>query len=380
LLFVRMRESAAKDLFLLDLDGDGRPVGEPRLLRTFPHYAGYLTWTADGREVLMAAGDQDDSLRLARLSIDAPDREPRFLDLPEGRLYRVVVARGAPRLVYEHSTEEYDLWQVRDGLAVAERHALSSTRNEDDPQFAPDGSRIAFVSDRSGRTDVWAARADGTQPSQLTSLGAVSDPRWFPDGTSLVFERREANGNMAVYRVGAAGGEPRRLTDASANDSDPTVSRDGRWIYFTSGRTGQSEVHRMAAEGGQVTQVTRGGGEFALETADGASIVFARTPVGQIARLAYRDLWRMPTGGGPEAPLPVSTFSGTYTTGSTGVYFVPRETSIPVSLYDFATRAVRPLRGVPPRVGEFTVSPDGRTVVFTDYAARADLMMVEGFR
>src|SRR5690348_9607649 len=75
-----------------------------------------------------------------------------------------------------------------DGSSV--RTLISSTRDDVNPQFSPDGSRIAFVSTRSGHPEIWACNSDGSKAVQLTSFGgaAVNDPRWSPDGERIAFD------------------------------------------------------------------------------------------------------------------------------------------------------------------------------------------------
>jgi Tol biopolymer transport system component len=70
-------------------------------------------------------------------------------------------------------------------------------------------------------------------------------------------------------------------------------SRDGRWLYFTSNRTGTFELWKMPSTGGEPRQLTKRGGVVAYETVDGQWIYFTnRWPVG--------SLWRMPAEGGDE--------------------------------------------------------------------------------
>ena len=60
--------------------------------------------------------------------------------------------------------------------------------------------------------------------------------------------------------IGADGGPPRRLTDDPAEDDNPRWSRDGRWIYFHSNRSGEDQIWKIPAEGGEAVQVTKQGG------------------------------------------------------------------------------------------------------------------------
>src|SRR5690606_19433174 len=116
---------------------------------------------------------------------------------------------------------------------------IASTRWDMSPQYAPDGTRIAFVSNRSGSYEIWVAGADGQGAVALTAFGGpiVGAPRWSHDGTALAFDAR-TDGNADVYVVDVAGGRPRRLTADPADDVAPSWSHDGRWIYFSASRSG----------------------------------------------------------------------------------------------------------------------------------------------
>ena len=58
-----------------------------------------------------------------------------------------------------------------------------------DPAWSPDGTRLAFISNRSGQSQIWLMNADGTGPVQLTNIphGTCAAPVWSPDGTRILF-------------------------------------------------------------------------------------------------------------------------------------------------------------------------------------------------
>jgi Tol biopolymer transport system component len=104
-----------------------------------------------------------------------------------------------------------------------------------DARFSPDGSKIAFVSNRSGSIEICVAQSTGEHLVRLTSLNGplTGSPRWSPDGRQIAFDSRAA-GNTDVYVISAEGGNPRRLTTEAFNEALPSWSRDGAWIYFCS--------------------------------------------------------------------------------------------------------------------------------------------------
>lgn len=68
----------------------------------------------------------------------------------------------------------------------------------------------------------------------------------------------------------------RRLTDDSADEVEASWSRDGKWIYFGSNKSGRFELYKMPAAGGTPVGITRGGGVRGVESVDGKWVYFAK--------------------------------------------------------------------------------------------------------
>jgi len=120
--------------------------------------------------------------------------------------------------------------------------------DDEEPQWSPDGSRIAFSSTRGGKGnyDIYVMQADGTGVTRLTDHPAPDqDPAWAADGKSLFFTS-ERNGRGEIYRVwldaggaggaGATGGQARRVDRVTSGWSRaimPATSRDGRYLAYS---------------------------------------------------------------------------------------------------------------------------------------------------
>ena len=95
---------------------------------------------------------------------------------------------GRPsRLVYVRSFQDTNIWRVETSASGAPAStppviSISSTRRDSTPHLSPNGRRMAFVSDRSGRWEIWLADPDGSNAVQLTSTGADSGARGPPSG------------------------------------------------------------------------------------------------------------------------------------------------------------------------------------------------------
>src|SRR5262249_49813951 len=177
------------------------------------------------------------------------------------------------RLVFTRFSLDMNIWELAAGES-APRQVVASTRWDGYPQLSPDGSRIAFSSNRSGPTEIWICDRDAKNATQLTSLGGEShSERWSPDGNLLVFACLR-NGNREIYTVRSDGGALRRLTTDRSLKGRPSFSRDGKWVYFYSDRTGANLIWKMPVDGGPAIQVTREGGDEAQESWDGKKVYF----------------------------------------------------------------------------------------------------------
>jgi Tol biopolymer transport system component len=103
--------------------------------------------------------------------------------------------------------------------------------------FSPDGSKIAFISDRDGQENIWVMNADGSSPRKVSSQREkrMALPVWTPDGSYIVARtggdsNNDGRGELWMWHVD--GGAGVRVTSESINASWPEVSPDGRFIYY----------------------------------------------------------------------------------------------------------------------------------------------------
>lgn len=124
-----------------------------------------------------------------------------------------------------------------------------------DPDWSPDGTQIAFVSDRSGSSEIYEMNADGSGVRQLTGLQGALAPAWSPDGSKIALAQA---GNI-IYVMNADGSGLTRLSDPNASDHDPAWSRDGAKIVFGTYREGNySVIYSMNPDGSGATRLTEG--------------------------------------------------------------------------------------------------------------------------
>jgi hypothetical protein len=106
-----------------------------------------------------------------------------------------------------------------DGTGVTRLTNDSATDSA--PNWSPDGSKIAFETNRDGNFEVYVMNADGSGLLNLTSNSASDrQPSWSPDGTQIAFQSNR-DGNFEIYKMDADGGWPTRLTNSPGADVNP---------------------------------------------------------------------------------------------------------------------------------------------------------------
>jgi Tol biopolymer transport system component len=124
--------------------------------------------------------------------------------------------------------------------------------------LAPERTRVAFSSNRSGSFDLYLMDSDGQRLRRLTSSsGGEGEPAWTPDGGHIVYTATTGTATQ-VWIMSADGGDNRQLTTASGGNHSPSVSPDGRTIAFVSARSGNHAVYTMNLDGTNQRRLTKG--------------------------------------------------------------------------------------------------------------------------
>ena len=161
----------------------------------------------------------------------------------------------------------------------ANRQRLSTIATYDDrnPAFSPDGTKIAFESNRDGNLEIYVMKSNGFGVTRLTnSPGSDTDPSWSPDGSTIVFSSQR-DPNAELYTVPAGGGTNTRLTNTPDGEHSPAWSPDGSKIVYENNGPDGIQIYSIPAAGGTPTRLTQDdtGGRSPNWTSDGL-IIFNR--------------------------------------------------------------------------------------------------------
>jgi serine/threonine protein kinase/Tol biopolymer transport system component len=327
------------DVFVQQLDSGYAPRGVPRPITHQGLYISGLAWSRDGGSLLYSGSRSwGVTFRLWRVGSNG-GQEPERLDLAGFRAMDPYVAPAGDRLAFSHITSNLDVWRYQLG-GVPEPFLTSSLAYNYLPQYSPDGSRIAFSSDRSGDViEIWTAAADGSQPVQLTKGPGRGQgtPRWSPDGRLVAFDSLGQDGISHIYVIDANGGRPRRVSSGTSSDFMPSWSHDGRWIYFYSNRSGRNEVWRVPFGEGAAQQITDNGGEVAFESMDGKTLFYTKSA-------NESPLFARSPNGGPERQVVDFVRSSCFAVLEDGIYYYGRpgsDNQHPIKFYEFSTKTNR---------------------------------------
>ncbi|RMH17499.1 MAG: amidohydrolase [Gemmatimonadetes bacterium] len=163
---------------------------------------------------------------------------PLQFEATEGTWMNVDVSPDGSTIVFDLLGDLYTM-PVEGGEAT---RITSGQAFDMQPRFSPDGSLIAFISDRDGMFNIWVVKPDGSEPRQVSDEDEreVNSPTWSPDGQYIFvrkhFVERRSLGAGAVWMYHVSGGRGVEVVERNGWQKDlgePALSPDGRYLYYS---------------------------------------------------------------------------------------------------------------------------------------------------
>jgi Tol biopolymer transport system component/DNA-binding winged helix-turn-helix (wHTH) protein len=354
--FVRVFDDKNQDLFVSQINGDSAP----RQMTFDRKVIHSLAWSAAGDEIYFVASDSDNQTNVRRVSASSGESQPVMTG--GEKITNLAVAPNEKTIAFVVNRQNLDIWRASKNQPT-EKKFVALTYSEQYPAFSPDGSHTAFLSNRSGKNEVWTADAEGKNMRQLTeSVISAAAPSFSPDGSTIAYSARSEKGSD-IYLVAVQGGTIRHLTEEPSLNTDPVWSADGAWIYFTSNRTGERNIWKIPSAGGETIQVTRQGALQAVAAPD-STVFFSRDNDNALRRATADDNEQI------VPALANANVAKVWTATAKGIYFLADAESetYKIKFYDFQTNQIRDVADnkFPANVlGSFAVSPDENTFLYT---------------
>jgi TolB protein len=256
-----------RDIYLMDWDG-----GNEQKITDHKSIAISPAWSRDGKKIAYTAfinrrignGPMTKNADLLMYEVDTKKRwiissrtgmNSGAEFFPDSNNLFLTLSQGGTADIYKMSGDGKNLDQFTFGPGKAMNV---------EPAISPDGTKVAFSSDRSGRPMIYVTGIKGGTVTRLTFAGHYNaTPSWSPDGKKIVFAGFDKEkSNFDVFIMNADGSNLERLTSAKkpngrwANNEDPSFSPDGRHVLFVSDRTGNKQLHIVATDGSNERRIT----------------------------------------------------------------------------------------------------------------------------
>jgi dipeptidyl aminopeptidase/acylaminoacyl peptidase len=275
LAFLSARDGARAQIWLLSRNG-----GEARRVSNLENGASNFEWSPD-------------STRFVCLTRTGP---------PPSKTSDV---RHYTHIYYKFNDTGY-FDEKRSHVAIIDVHTGASKQitdgdnwNDLDPHWSPDSSRIAFVSNRTGKefdldrnSDVWTIPATGGPLTKISDhTGPDTSPRWSPDGTKIAFLGAEDEDAPPIIYVAPASGGKSVAINKSFDQTATELqwAEQGRALYFDSGVKGETHLYRMDSSTGATTALTTGPRAVRSASVQGNKIAYLSNDFTHLDDLYVRD-------------------------------------------------------------------------------------------
>ncbi len=256
----------AGDILLQPLKADGSAAGTPQTIYHGPGIVRGFAWTPGGDDLIVCVQMSQTATFLNRLRA-----RPGSVLVPvsDAHCSGVAISARGDMIYAASGAERGSLWRA--ALKDLDRREpfAPSSRYDGNPEFSPDGKLVAFVSTRSGARTVWVAKADGSEPRQISDVVAAGALRWSPAGDRVLF----GSPGAGLVTAPVTGGPLQKINGAGAAARWPHWDHAKNRMYFTV----QGAMTSLNPDTGATSEVGPFPNEPSVRTsADGSTLYWTR--------------------------------------------------------------------------------------------------------
>lgn len=346
-----------------------------------------VAWLPDGSTLIINGRDESagSEPRLQVWRVPPAGGEARRITNDLNNYFSISLSADGNTLIALQRQTSSGLWIAPAENPAAAAPVTAGTLDRKDGQtglsVSPDG-RLIYVSDHSGKRDLWSVNADGTGLQQLTDATHKDlYPVVSPDGRYIVFQSCRATSDRTynIWRVDADGSNPMQLTRGTY-DSEPTFSPDGESVIYVTEEGHVPKLRKVPIGGGQPVPVTEEFSQHPTFSPDGKVLAYYRMNQKQRDQ---RHLVFIPAKGG----APIKTLPAPKNFGSV-MQWAPAGDALWYRDNTLTSIWVMPLDGTPPSplvklrdqtLSTFSLSRDGRRLAYSSGLQLSDVVLITRF-
>ena len=241
--------------YLAEIPSDGgveRRIGEPSDLAILQE-----KWLPDKSGLIVNAIDE--TTRQPQLyAVSYPDGARRRLTVNQNSLPGFSMTADGRLIIMPQIISNREIWTDADGIDTNPTQLLNGTERHFDTVAWSKDNYLVFDEDQNSSFDnfnIYRIRRDGSDLQQLTSgTGNNTQPAVSPDGTTIVFVSNRS-GKDQLWRMNISGREMVQLTNVANDVIRPAFSPDGRTIYFSVSVAGKCNIWSISVQGGETSPV-----------------------------------------------------------------------------------------------------------------------------
>ena len=388
-ILASLTQGAGPELWLLPFPDGGKASGKPRRILVKSLAGGDIpnvNWMPDSRRAVISFSPASHSAPQLWIA-DTRQETMAALTAGEGERNSPAVSPDGKKIAFDSSDSNLDIVEIP--LAGGPvQPLLATSRNELFPVWSPRGSTLAYVTDRSGRKEIWLKSTEEGWDRPLVTQHDFPDdetlwlltPAISPDAGRIAYSRVSNKHVGELWISPMTGGPPLRLGSGHGYEIGPAWSPDGKWLTYFSAVDGLMKV----AVGGSEAPVSLGfsngcenpaqwspdGQWIACATGDGVGLV---SPDGKTRRtVGKRRAFIAWSRDGKEIYALGRVEGGKWRFGA-----IDAKSGAERTIYEYGPE-VRFATAFNPAF-PMSLSPDGKTLATTIVNVRSDIWMLEGF-